>query len=85
MSHHALQNFAEDHMLAVQPGGLNGGDEELGAIGVLARVGHAKPARAIVLQLEVLIRETVSIYALTFRRRRRAIFNQASMPAKTHS
>lgn len=65
-THHALQNFSKDDVFAIQPGSLNGGDEELGAIGVFASVGHAEPAVAVVLQLEVLIRETVSIDALSF-------------------
>jgi len=37
----ALEHFAEDDMLAVQPRSDGGGDEELGAVGVLAGVGHA--------------------------------------------
>lgn len=53
-------------MFAVQPWSLNCGDEELGAVGVFASVGHAEPARAVVLQLEVLIWEAVSIDALSF-------------------
>lgn len=53
-------------MFAVQPGGHNGGDEELGAVGVFASIGHAEPAGAVVLQLEVLIGETVSVDALAF-------------------
>ena len=36
---------SEDHMLVVQPGGLDGGDEELGAVGVGTRVGHGEEAR----------------------------------------
>ena len=37
----ALEHLAEDDVLAVQPGGDGGGDEELRAVGVLASVGHA--------------------------------------------
>jgi len=37
----ALEDLAEDNVLAVEPGGDGGGDEELGAVGVLAGVGHA--------------------------------------------
>ena len=37
----ALEHFAEDDVLAVQPRGDGGGNEELGAVGVLAGVGHA--------------------------------------------
>ena len=54
-------------MLPVQPGCLDGGDEELRPIGVLARVGHAQPACPLVLQLEVLIGELVAIDALASR------------------
>lgn len=53
-------------MFAVQPRSHNGGDEELRAVGVFASVSHAEPASAVVLQLEVLIGETVSIDALAF-------------------
>lgn len=62
--YHALQHFAEHHVLAIQPRRLHRGDEELGAVGVLAGVGHAHPAGAVVLQLEVLVREAVSVDAL---------------------
>jgi hypothetical protein len=37
----ALEHLAEDNVLAVEPGSDGGGDEELGAVGVLAGVGHA--------------------------------------------
>lgn len=53
-------------MFAVKPWSLNCGDEELRAICVFACVGHTEPARAVVLQLEVLIWEAVSIDALAF-------------------
>ena len=36
-------------------------DEELGAVGVLAGVGHGQPARAVVLQLEVLVGELLAV------------------------
>ena len=36
-------------------------DEELGAIGVLASIGHRQPASTIVLQLEVLISKLLAI------------------------
>lgn len=65
-THHPLQDFSKNDMFAVQPAGHDGGDEELGAVGVFASVGHAEPAGAIVLQFEVLIGETVSIDALAF-------------------
>lgn len=43
---------------------LCGADEELGAIGVGASVGHAQGTRPRVLQLEVLVLELASIYGL---------------------
>lgn len=51
-------------MFAIQPGCLDGSYEELGAIGVLARIGHAHPPRPVMLQLEVLIWEALTIDAL---------------------
>ncbi len=39
---HALNNLAKDNVLAIEPGGLHGGQEELGAVGVGARVGHGE-------------------------------------------
>lgn len=52
-------------MSAVQPGCLDGGNEELGAVGVLASIGHRQPASAVVAQLEVLIFKTFTIDAAT--------------------
>lgn len=37
----ALEHFAKDDVAAIQPAGDGGGDEELGAVGVLSRIGHA--------------------------------------------
>lgn len=75
ITHHALQNFSKHHVFAIQPGSLNGGDEELGAVGVLSSVGHAEPARTVVLQLEVLIGETIPIDALTFKQEKKNSFS----------
>lgn len=55
-------------MFAIQPGGLSQGDEELGAIGVGASIGHADPPNSIVLQFEVLIRKCLTIDAHPWRR-----------------
>lgn len=52
-------------MLAVQPWAGDGGDEELGAVGVGTSVGHGKKTRAGVLLGEVLIRELGAIDRLT--------------------
>lgn len=65
MTHHPFQNFSKDDMFAVQPGSSDSSDKELGTVGVFASIGHAEPARAIMLQLEVLIGEPVSIDALS--------------------
>ena len=48
-------------MLVVQPGGLDRGDEELGAVGVGTRVGHGEEARRGVLDQEVLVVELRSV------------------------
>ena len=39
---HPLHHLAEHHVLAIQPLGLGGADEELGAVGVGASVGHGE-------------------------------------------
>ena len=61
---HALDHLAEHHVLAVQVGGGHRGHEELRAVGVGAGVGHAEHARLVVLVLEVLIREGLSVDGL---------------------
>lgn len=76
-----LENLAEDHMLAIQPGGNSGSDKELqdlvcsckkqhkitylGPIGVLPRVSHAKLPLLGVLELKVLVREFCTIDGLS--------------------
>lgn len=52
---HALEDFAEDHVAAVEPRGDDGRNEELRAVRVFAGVGHAEKTLLGVLQLEVLI------------------------------
>ena len=42
-------------MLAIEPRGLDRGDEELGAVRVLAGVSHREEADLVVLEREVLI------------------------------
>ena len=37
----ALEHLAEDDVFPVEPAGDGGGDEELGSVGVFARVRHA--------------------------------------------
>ncbi|OAQ86149.1 hypothetical protein VFPBJ_00189 [Purpureocillium lilacinum] len=53
---------AKDGVLAVEPGRGREGDEELGAVGVGPRVGHAEDARARVLERRVdLVLELVAV------------------------
>ena len=65
VTYKALQNLAKDHVSSIEPGGLDGGDEELGAIGVLASISHAQVTWPLVLQLEVLIWKLVAIDTFT--------------------
>jgi hypothetical protein len=60
----ALEHFAKDHMAAIQPAGDNRSDEELTAVRVLARVGHAEKTFASVLELEVFIGELCAVDGL---------------------
>jgi hypothetical protein len=61
---HAVDNDAEHDVLAVEPRGLDGAEEELGAVGARAGVGHGQDAGAGVLELEVLIRELGAVDGL---------------------
>lgn len=56
-----LDDGTEDGVLAIQPTGLDGADEELGTVGVGAGVGHGEDSGASVLQGEVLIGEPMII------------------------
>lgn len=58
---HSLQDLAEHNVASVQPAGLLNGDEELRSVGVLAGVGHRQPSSAVVLQLEVLVGEALTV------------------------
>lgn len=57
----SLDNLTEDDVLSVQPGGDDGGDEELRTVGVGSSVGHGEEEGAIVLKLKVLVVELVSV------------------------
>ena len=48
---HALDDVAENNVLAIEPRGGNSAEEELGAVGVGAGVGHGEDARAVVLNI----------------------------------
>jgi len=60
-----VSDLTEDNVLAIQPAGDNGGDEELGAVGVWSSVGHGEKSWADVLLLEVLIGELLTVDGLT--------------------
>ena len=64
---HSLLHLAEHHVVAVQPGAGNSGDEELRAVGVGAAVRHGEEARTRVLQCEVLVGEALAVDGLTAR------------------
>lgn len=64
-TNHSFDNFAKHHMSTVQPRRLFGGNEELRTISVLTSVGHGQPARAVMLELEVLVLKPVTVYADT--------------------
>ena len=56
-----IVHTSKNNVLVVQPGGLDRGDEELGAVGVGTRVGHGEEARRGVLDQEVLVVELRSV------------------------
>lgn len=63
----AVGHLAEDDVAAVEPLGLDGGDEELRAVGVGPGVGHAEEEGLGVLELEVLVRELLAVDRLAAR------------------
>lgn len=56
---HAVDDFAEDDVFAIQVWGLRRRDKELAAVCVGAGVGHGQKTGLVVLQFEVLIGEFV--------------------------
>jgi len=56
-----ISNLAEDDVLAIQPGGNDGGDEELRAVGVGTSIGHGQHAGLGVSFLKVLIRKLLAV------------------------
>jgi len=61
---HALNDLAENYVLAVQPAGLGCADKELGTVGVGASVSHGQNSWTSVCQLEVLILKFVAVDGL---------------------
>jgi hypothetical protein len=60
-----IGNLTEDDVLAIEPRGDNGGDEELGAVGVGTSVGHGEETGLVVLVDEVLIGELLTVDGAT--------------------
>lgn len=56
-----VSNLTEDDVLAIEPRGDDGSDEELGAVGVGAGIGHGEEAGLGVSELEVLILELLAV------------------------
>lgn len=58
---HSLDDFSENNVTIVQPWCFLGCDEELTSVGVFSSISHWEPAATVMLQLEVLIRESFAI------------------------
>jgi len=59
-----IRHLAKDDMLAIQPARHHGRDEELGAVGVLAGVGHGQQSGLLVLEVEVLVGKLLAVDGL---------------------
>jgi len=62
---HARGDFAENDVLAVQPGSHDRADEELRTVRVRASIGHGEDARLGVLQGEVLVGKLLAVNGFT--------------------
>jgi hypothetical protein len=58
---HAFSDLTKHNVLAIEPRGLGRAQEELASVGIGTGVGHTQDSSTSVLQLEVLIRELVSV------------------------
>ena len=58
---HSLLHLSEDDVVTIEPRARNRRDEELRTVRVGSAVGHRQQTRAVVLQVEVLIRETLTV------------------------
>lgn len=61
----AFDDLTEDDVGTIEPRGDDGGDEELGSVGVLSSVGHGKETGLGVLKVEVFISELLSVNGLS--------------------
>ena len=59
-----LGDFTKDDVLAIEPVGYDGGDEELGSVGVGSSVCHREEERLLVPELEVLVGEFLTVDGL---------------------
>ena len=60
-----MNHLSKHDVLAIQPRGGDGGDEELRSVGILAGISHRQKTRFRVLELKVLICEFVAIDRLS--------------------
>jgi len=60
-----IVDLSEYYVLPIEPASDDGGDEELRSIGVRTSIGHGEEEWAVVLQLEVLILELLTVNALS--------------------
>jgi len=63
----SIGDLAKDDVLAVQPGGDNGGDEELRTVGIGTGIGHGEHTRLGMGLLEVLVCELLTVDRLATR------------------
>ena len=62
---HSLLHLSENDVMAVEPRARNRRDEELRTVRVGSAVGHRQQTGTVVLQVEVLVRETLAVDRLT--------------------
>jgi hypothetical protein len=63
----SLGNLAKDHMLSIEPRGVNGANEELTSVGTGSGVGHAQDSPAHVFEVKVFVIKLVAVNALSAR------------------
>jgi len=62
-NYHSLDYFSKNNVTTIEPWGLLSGNEELRSVGVFTGIGHAQPASAIMLQLEIFVGKSFSVNA----------------------